>query len=230
MALVDFTAYAWKMTGPLGGVVFQRTHTVMMVRTNSKPLIHGTIHQVARRVAFGGRSSSWRGIAKNDKKGWRFWAGRTKRPNSKGESRKTTGFNAFMGLSVMLQMAREEVPPEPPDVEGVAALPLWEFEADSEFQMVQGEVPTIGFDRNLPHDLLFIYGGKSTRGGNLKRPNRWKWITHLKGSATSPPPTPLIIANHPAKIKAGSQIWIALVHVDPERRISTRSFLTALAT
>ena len=229
MATVKTSALIADIRGAVGGNVFTRNKGGLSVRSRIKPLNPKSTYQQARRALLSGAAAYWAVLTAQVRADWQAYAVNTSWTNRLGDSINIGGEAAFIRVATMLQLAGQGLPAAAPTAYGHASATIGTVTAITTTQIATLAEPVVGWDKDIDSDWLLVFAAMPQPASREMAPSRWRFMEAIEGDSVTPETFPYALAAWPWTYKEGDRLTIAYVHIDPESRISVRTFASCFA-
>ena len=215
--------------GSIGGTTFARGRGGLYARARVKPLNPKTALQVNRRAVQSAAAAAWSSLTAAQRTAWNSYALNTSWTNKLGQSINIGGSPAFTRLYTLMVLAAEPAPSNAPTLDGHASGTVGTISASAGAGFPALQLPTIGWNKDLDGDLLLIFATPPYSQSRAAMPKAWRFVIALQGSSGVPESFPYGLTQFPFPFVVDQKIGIAYVHIDPQRRVSVRNHVFAIA-
>lgn len=230
MAIIQLGGGVTDIRGSMGGTTFARNAGGNYIRSRIKPVNPRTVSQSAARTRASYLTRKWStDLTDANRTSWRTYAAGTTWTNRLGQTININALAAYLRTNSLLDLFGGVILDDGPTLMGHGGGVTAVFTATSGDQMINLAEPDGAWDKSTPLDWLGIFQGVPTNAGRVSYNRKWRFLVSVEGVETPPPTFPMAIPTLWTLID--EQIAaLAVIHVDPEGRVSARTYSTAAVT
>ena len=229
MASIKTSALVADIKGKIGGNVFARNKGGIYVRGLVKPLNPRSTLQQLRRAYCAACATGWGELSVQQRADWQAYALNTSWTNRLGDSINIGGEAAFIRNNTFRLMCSHPILQDAPGAYGHATATILTVSASAATQTPIITEPLAGFDGEVTGNVLGVFASMPQAGSRDMAPNRFRYLEKLVGVTGNPVAWPYTLDTWPWTYTEGQKITVALVNMDPTRRLSIRAYATATA-
>ena len=229
MVSVRTSALISDARGRIGGVVFTRNKSGLVVRSRIKPLNPRSTYQQTQRAYASTVASHWASITAQQRADWQAYALNTGWTNRLGDVINIGGEAAFVRSNTIRLLMGMPILEAAPTEYGKATSTVLTVTASAATQTPVIAEPSSGFDGETTGHTLAFFAAMPQPGSRDMAPTRFRYLEHLIGTTGNPVSWPHTLGSWPWTYTEGQRITVALVSMDPDRRMSIRTFASCLA-
>lgn len=229
MATVQLGDTLTEISGSRGGSTYSRNQYGLHVKHKRGPTTQRSTRQQARKPVFSYLTHYWTtDLSQPERDAWNVYARLTPIENRLGRTIHLSGFNLFLRTNILKRLGASAILDTAPPTRGLAyqLIPyrqfyLWERTQTYYFRHRSFR----NYDHLTLHNDVVAYG---TPGSSTQTPNvRLKLIRYcgtMKGDPGNP--TPYTIASkYPYPIIKDLYYWLAFAHINPDGKVSPKSWI-----
>jgi len=229
MATIKTSALIADIRGSVGGNVFARNKAGLYARARIKPLNPRSALQQLRRAKLSAAAAYWSQLTAQVRADWQAYATNTSWTNRLGDSINIGGEAAFIRLVALWLMYSSTIPTAAPTAYGHASATITTMTASEATQTPIITDPSAGWDKSTDDDVLFVFGAMPQPASRAMAPNRYQFLRTISGNSGAPQAFPFTLPTWPWTFAEGQKLTIGLVHIDPDTRVSVRTFASCFA-
>jgi len=230
MALVKFGGGIVGMSGKIAGTVFARGPGGNVAHALTKPVNPRSALQQARRSKVAFFTHEWSTtLTELQRTDWRAYASGTTWHNRLGEVITINGLAAFLGVNALNSLFNSTLITAAPLALGHAAGITMTFTAEPTSGNIKLNEPSSGWDKSTDDDNWVLYQYAPVEPGRIAMPKGAKFLSSVQGNSGAPQSFPLTKTSL-YTMQEGQRITVASMHLDPQKRISVRTFAQVIAT
>ena len=229
MATIKTSALIADIRGSVGGNVFARNKAGLYARARIKPLNPRSALQQLRRAKLSAAAAYWSQLTAQVRADWQAYATNTSWTNRLGDSINIGGEAAFIRLVALWLMHSSTIPTAAPTAYGHASATISTVTAVTTTQIATITEPSAGWDKDTDDDVLLIFAAMPQPASRAMAPNRFQFMRTIVGNSVAPQTFPFALSAWPWTFAEGQKLTLGFVHIDPETRVSVRTFASCFA-
>ncbi len=210
MATIKTSALISDIRGKIGGNCFARNKAGLYVRASAT-------------------TAAWKALTAQQRADWQAYALNTSWTNRLGDSINIGGEAAFVRCGCTRLLAALALPTDAPSDYGHASGTISTITALALAQTIVLAEPSTGWSKDLDADQLLLFESMPQSVGREMMPSRWSYMQTVVGSSTLPETFPLTLNTSRWTYVENQRLGLGMVHLDPENRISVRTFAFCFA-